>query len=156
MSKTTLTLTGRLSPRSSWQVQNCSIANALDVVGNRIAFLLLREAFYGTSRFDGFAQRVGISEPAAAARLKDLVSAGLLKRSSYREPGQRARLEYQLTEMGVDIFPVLVALAQWGDRWIGLAGAEMQHHNCGSEVRAHLRCDKGHSVEVGDVDLVSR
>ncbi len=76
------------------------MARALDVVSTRSAFLLLREAFYGTSRFDDFAERAGISEPVAAARLRELVAAGLLTREEYREPGQRSRLAYRLTEQG--------------------------------------------------------
>ncbi len=67
--------------------------------------------------------RVGVSEPVAAARLKELVAAGLLERVPYQEPGQRRRLEYRLTPMGEDFFPVLAALMQWGDRWLGPAGS---------------------------------
>ena len=151
-----MNLTGRLNPRGAWQAKNCSIANALDVVGNRTAFLILREAFYGTTRFDGFAERVGISEASAAARLKDLVAAGLLERTAYQEPGQRTRLEYHLTEMGVDILPAVVALAQWGDRWLGRAGVSLRHHGCGTQVRAELRCEADHAVTVEDIDLVPR
>jgi DNA-binding HxlR family transcriptional regulator len=154
MSDTTVTMTGALEPRAGWEARGCTIAKAVDAVGTRSAFLLLREAFYGTTRFDDFAQRVGISEPVAAARLKELVEVGLLQRHPYQEAGQRARQEYRLTEMGVDFFPTLVALMQWGDRWLGRAGVEMQHHACGGEVRAELRCARGHPLAVGDIDLV--
>jgi DNA-binding HxlR family transcriptional regulator len=157
MAENTLTLTGKLNPRQGWEVRGgCTIAKAMEVVGNRSAILLMREAFYGTTRFDDFAQRVGVSEPVAAARLKELVELGLLERHPYQEPGQRKRLEYRLTEMGADLFPVLVALMQWGDRWLGQAGVEMHHHDCGGSVRAELRCEKGHGLEVGDIDLVAR
>jgi len=156
MPTNTLTMTGPLDPRGGWEARRCAIARAMDVVGSRSAFLLLREAFYGTTRFDEFAQRVGISEPVAAARLKELVEVGLLERHPYQEPGQRARLEYQLTEMGADFFPALAALMQWGDRWLGPAGVEMQHHACGGAVRAELRCSRGHQVEIGEIDLVVR
>ena len=61
--ETTLRLTGSMEPRSSWKATRCTIAKALDVVSTRSAFLILREAFYGTTRFDDFAERVGISEP---------------------------------------------------------------------------------------------
>jgi len=156
MTQAILTMTGRLDPRGGWEARGCVIARAMELIGSRSAFLLLREAFYGTSRFDDFAGRVGISEPVAAARLKELVAVGLLERHPYREPGQRTRLDYRLTDMGVDLFPVLAALVQWGDRWLGPAGVEMQHHGCGGAVRAELRCDKGHSLAVGDIDLVAR
>src|SRR5580692_11554707 len=146
MSTATVRLTGHLEPRGGWEAARCPIAGAIDVVGARSAFLLLREAFYGTTRFDDFAERLGMSEPVAAARLKDLVEAGLLERTPYQEPGQRTRLEYRLTDMGADLFPALVALSEWGDRWLTPAGVEMQHHECGARVRAELRCDAGHPL----------
>ncbi len=156
MSENTVTMVGRLDPRGGWEARGCAIAQAMDVIGTRSAILIMREAFYGTSRFDEFAERVGISEPVAAARLKELVGLGLLERRPYREPGQRTRLEYRLKEMGVDLFPALVALNQWGDRWLVSPGVEMQHHDCGAGVRAELRCEHGHLLTVGDVDLVAR
>jgi DNA-binding HxlR family transcriptional regulator len=152
----TVTMTGKLDPRGGWEASGCTIAKTLDVVGTRSAFLLLREAFYGTTRFDEFARRVGISEPVAAARLRELVDVGLLERRPYQEPGQRTRLEYRLTEKGVDLFPALVALMQWGDRWLEPAGVEMQHRECGSAIHAELRCGNGHPVAVDDIDLVAR
>src|SRR5260370_22997261 len=93
----TVQLTGPLDPRGGWTAERCSIARALDVVGPRSAFLILREAFYGTTRFDDFAARVGISEPVAAARLRELVDEGLLEREAYREPRQPTRQRYRLT-----------------------------------------------------------
>jgi DNA-binding HxlR family transcriptional regulator len=156
MPENTLTMTGALDPRGGWEARGCAIARAMDALGSRSAFLLLREAFYGTSRFDDFARRVGISEPVAAARLKELVELGLLERHPYQEAGQRTRLEYKLTEMGADFFPALAALMQWGDRWLGASGVEMQHGTCGAVVRAELRCTEGHQVEVDEIDLVLR
>ena len=94
------------------------------MVGTRSAFLLLREAFYGTSRFDDFAGRVGISQPVAAARLRELVEDGLLAREPYQEPGQRTRMQYRLTEKGTEFFPVLAALMEWGNRWVWPAPLE--------------------------------
>src|ERR671912_2375461 len=99
----TVHMTGRLDPRSGWSASGCTIAKALDLLSTRSAFLLLREAFYGTTRFDEFAERVGISEPVAAARLRDLVEHGLLAREDYREPGQRTRQGYVLTEKGAEL-----------------------------------------------------
>src|SRR6266446_812745 len=111
-------LTGALEPRNAWTADRCSIAATLDVVATRSAFLILREAFYGTTRFDDFAERVGISEPVTAARLRELVDEGLLERETYREPGQRARQQYRLTAKGAELLPALVALMQWGDHWL--------------------------------------
>lgn len=156
MSDSTVRMTGALEPRSRWEAEGCTIAKAMDLVGSRSAFLLMREAFYGTTRFDDFAHRVGVSEPVAAARLRELVAIGLLERHPYQEPGKRTRLEYRLTEKGADFFPVLVALLEWGDRWLEPAGVELLHRGCGSPVRAELRCDQGHRLTVGDVDLAAR
>ena len=151
-------LTGPLEPRAAWKAERCTIARALDVVPTRSAFLILREAFYGTSRFGDFAERVGISEPVAAARLRELVDQGLLERESYREPGQRTRQSYRLTGKGAELFPVLVALMQWGDRWLDPDGGPvaLTHHDCGEPVEVQLRCRAGHPVGPGELDLGPR
>ncbi len=155
---TTLTLTGSMEPRASWKATRCTIAKALDVVSTRSAFLILREAFYGTTRFDDFAERVGISEPVAAARLRDLVDEGLLEREDYREPGQRTRQQYRLTPKGADLFPVLVALMKWGDRWLDERGGpiELLHRECGEPVSVSLHCAAGHEVGSGEIDVARR
>src|ERR1700736_6887992 len=114
----TLRMTGSLEPRGSWTADRCTIAKTLEVLSSRSAFLVLREAFYGTSRFDDFAERVGISDPVAAARLRQLVDDGLLEREDYRDPGQRTRQRYRLTDKGAELLPALLALMQWGDRWL--------------------------------------
>jgi DNA-binding HxlR family transcriptional regulator len=155
--ETTVQLTGRLAPRENWSADRCSIRRALAVAGNTSALLILREAFYGTSRFDDFAARVGISEPVAAARLRDLVEHGLLARLPYREPGQRTRLGYRLTRKGAELLPVLVALMQWGDNWLAPGGPPvvLRHHGCGEPVRAELRCAAGHQPAAGELDLTA-
>ena len=152
----TITLTGPLDPRDSWTAANCPLDRALGVVGTRSAMLLLREAFYGTTRFADFAARVGISEPVAAARLRELAAAGLIERAPYREPGQRTRLGYRLTQQGAELLPVLVALMHWGDKWLGSAGVELRHHDCGEPVTAELHCAAGHHPAAGEVDLAAR
>lgn len=151
----TLRMTGTLDPRDGWTADRCTLAKALDVVPTRSAFLILREAFYGTTRFDDFSDRVGLSEPATAARLKELVDQGLLERRDYREPGQRTRQRYRLTDKGADLLPALVALMQWGDRWLDDRGGpvELRHRDCGERVGVQLRCDADHPVGVGELDL---
>src|SRR5579875_2448531 len=151
-------MTGKLEPRGAWTADRCTIARALEVIPTRSAFLILREAFYGTTRFDDFARRVGISEPVTAARLRELVENGLLEREDYREPGQRTRQRYRLTEKGADLFPALVALMQWGDRWLDEDGGPLAltHSGCGEPVAVELRCAAGHVVESGDVDVALR
>ncbi|WP_422733757.1 winged helix-turn-helix transcriptional regulator [Micromonospora sp. WMMD558] len=143
---------------AAWSSANCSIARAMDVVGSRSAMLIMRDALLGTRRFDDFVRRVGIGEPAMAARLKDLVAAGLLERIPYREPGQRTRHEYQLTRKGRELLPVLTALRSWGDTWAADdAGPPVlaTHRGCGHPVRVALRCAQGHDVTGGDIELVA-
>src|SRR5436305_1123333 len=154
----TLRMTGVLEPRAGWEADRCTIARALEAIPTRSTFLILREAFYGTTRFDDFAQRVGISEPATAVRLKELVDNGLLEREDYREPGQRTRQRYRLTEKGADLFPVLAALMQWGNRWLDERGGpvELRHSDDGEPVTVELRCAAGHRVGPGEVDLARR
>jgi DNA-binding HxlR family transcriptional regulator len=153
-----LRVTGSLEPREAWTAERCTIAKSLEVISTRSAFLILREAFYGTTRFDDFAQRVGISEPVTAARLRELVENGLLEREDYREPGQRTRQRYRLTEKGAGLFPALAALMQWGDRWLDDRGGpvELRHRDCGEPVAVELRCAAGHKVGPDELDLVAR
>lgn len=158
MTETTIQMTGALEPRGDWTADRCPMAHALDVVRTRSAFLVLREAFYGATRFEEFAVRTGLSEPVTAARLRELTGEGLLEREPYQEPGQRTRQLYRLTEKGSDLLPVLVALMNWGDKWVlpGGARVEIRHQGCGSAVTAELRCAHGHAVERDELELARR
>lgn len=151
-------MTGALDPRESWNAEACPVARTLEVVGARSAYLILREAFYGTTRFEHFVERVDISEPVAAARLRELTEHGLLEKVPYQEPGQRTRYEYRLTEKGDDLLPVLVAMMRWGDRWGFEDGArvELRHADCGHQVEVALRCDAGHDVTPDEIELAVR
>src|SRR5690242_1180954 len=92
----------------------CPMERSLALVGNRTALVLLREAFYGVTRFDQLWKRCGVTEATAAQRLRELVDAGVLEKQPYREPGQRTRHEYVLTPAGHDLMPVFIALLEWG------------------------------------------
>jgi DNA-binding HxlR family transcriptional regulator len=151
-------MTGELSPRSSWPApgDNCPIARTFETIGTKSALVILREAFYGATRFEEFVERTGVSEPVVAARLRELSDEGLLDRVPYQEPGQRTRNGYRLTEKGSDLLPVLVAMMHWGDRWLFPEGARvgLTHTGCGSPVHAELRCEAGHAVGPDELDLV--
>src|SRR5688500_9729593 len=97
--------------------ENCTIKGALEIVGEKWSLLVLREAFLGIRRFDDFHRTLGCARNLLSDRLAKLVDHGVLERVAYREPGQRRRHEYLLTEKGFDLQPALVALMQWGDRW---------------------------------------
>lgn len=148
------TLTGALADRSAWRADRCPIGKALHVVGTRSAMLIMREAYYGTTRFDDFADRVGITEAVAAARLRQLTQASLLQRRPYQEPGQRTRFEYRLTEKGRDLMPVVLGLFEWGAKHVSPGGrppVELSHADCGAEVHVAVRCDQEHDVPLGEL-----
>ncbi|MGW7674146.1 winged helix-turn-helix transcriptional regulator [Streptomyces sp. NPDC054775] len=152
-------LDGGLADRTRWTAEDCSIDGTMKVVGTRSAMLLMREAHYGTTRFDDFVSRVGISEAVASARLKELVQAGLLQRQPYQEAGRRTRYEYVLTQAGAEFQPVLLALMQWGDRHLLREGKPpllMRHADCGSPVTVQARCDAQHAVAADEVTLLPR
>ena len=91
---------------------NCSLAQTLDVIGERWTVLILRDAFFGTTRFDDFRKRLGVARNILADRLRHLVEEGVLAKSG----GGSRRTEYRLTEKGLDLFPILLAIAHWGDK----------------------------------------
>lgn len=154
---TPIHMTGDLEPRSDWGPpgDGCPVARALDAVGTRSGFLIVREAFYGASRFEEFVARTDLSEPVVSSRLRELTRAGIVERFPYREPGQRTRQGYRLTEQGEDLLPTLVALMRWGSRWLFPEGArvELTHRGCGQPVHAALRCADGHDVAADALDL---
>lgn len=141
---------GPLADLSAWQPDECSIAKAMDMVGTRSAVLILREAYYGTTRFDGFAARVGITDAAAAGQLRKLTEAGLLAKRPYREAGKRTRHEYVLTEMGRGLLPAVLALMQWGDAYLqpGPAPLLLVEESTGAPVRVQVRSDTGNEIEL--------
>ena len=153
-------LQGPLADRDAWSaVGECAIEKTMTVVGTKSAMLIMREAYYGTTRFDDFARRVGITKAAAAARLSELVDLGLLTQRPYRDPGQRTRDEYVLTDSGIDFMPVVWAMFQWGQRHLpGRSRLRLTHLDCGADASVEIRCAKGHPVppdELG-VELVRR
>ncbi|MEU7528160.1 helix-turn-helix domain-containing protein [Saccharothrix sp. NPDC042600] len=147
-----MTLDGPLADRDRWRATRCSIGKAMDAIGNRTAVLLLREAFYGTTRFHDFATRVGVTEASAAARLRELVELGVFEKRPYQEPGQRTRHEYVLTEMGRDLLPIVMALMQWGDRHLQGDDAPLRVvDTTGSPVRVRVRNDRGDDLSAEDL-----
>jgi DNA-binding HxlR family transcriptional regulator len=127
--------------------ENCPIQRTLDIVGEKWTFLILRDAFNGVRRFDDFKRHVGLSDPVLADRLRKLVQAGILSTRPYRDPGTRTRHEYRLTDKGLDLYPVLIALLRWGERHHPDPGGpqiEVRHRDCGAPVDAVVRCRADH------------
>src|ERR1700753_1798357 len=141
-------LQGALADRDAWSaVGQCSIEKTMELVGTKSAMLILREAYYGTTRFDDFARRVGITKAATSARLAELVELGLLTRRPYREPGQRSRDEYVLTDAGLEFMPVIWSMFEWGRQHLpGHNRLRLTHLGCGAEATVEIRCAEGHLV----------
>jgi DNA-binding HxlR family transcriptional regulator len=148
-------LQGRLADRDAWSaVGECAIEKTMSVVGTKSAMLIMREAYYGTTRFDDFARRVGITKAATAARLAELVDIGLLRRQPYREPGQRSRDEYVLTGAGIDFMPVVWAMFQWGQRHLpGRHRLRLTHLGCDADAEVEMRCTEGHLVPPDELGM---
>ncbi len=123
------------------QPRPCSVARTLDVVGEKWALLAVREVFLGNRRFDEMVKRTGAPRDTLAARLRTLVGAGILERQQYHE--HPARYEYVLTDAGRDLYPVIVTLMRWGDRY--LAGPDgpplVIEHHCGHRMVPQVVCE---------------
>ncbi|WP_067502777.1 helix-turn-helix domain-containing protein [Actinoplanes sp. TFC3] len=132
-----------------WSVENCTIGRAMEILGEKWTILVLRETFSGVRRFDDMREHTGIPRQVLTNRLATLVGQGLLRREPYQEPGSRIRHEYRLTQKGLDLYPMLVAIKEWGDRYLAdPAGPplSMVHRDCGHEMQAELHCAGGHAV----------
>jgi DNA-binding HxlR family transcriptional regulator len=132
-----------------YDVQTCSIGAAVGIIGEKWTFLVLREVFNGLRRFGDIQRRTQAPRQILSDRLNRLVDQGLLRRVPYQEEGQRRRHEYRLTGKGLDLYPIIVALMHWGDRYA--AGPDgppvaLTHRDCGQPVRLQLTCEHGHTL----------
>jgi len=144
---------GAFAERDAWTAGSmCRLEGALSLIGTRSAMVLLREVFFGATRFEDLVKRAGLSEAVTAGRLKELVAHGVLTRRPYRDPGSRTRQEYVLTDLGSRLFPVLVSLMGWGELLSDdhSTGVELIHKQCGSPVKVEITCDHDHPVTLDD------
>jgi DNA-binding HxlR family transcriptional regulator len=119
----------------------CSIARAMEILGERWTFLILREAFYGVRRFSDMQRNLGIARNILSTRLQTLVGAGIFERRLYQEEPER--YEYRLTPAGRDLYPSIVTLMRWGDEHLtGELGPPvvLRHNLCGHEADPVLVC----------------
>ncbi|WP_203917221.1 winged helix-turn-helix transcriptional regulator [Rugosimonospora africana] len=133
-----------------FSTDNCTIGRTMEILGERWTLVVLREIFSGLRRFEEMRERTNIPRQVLANRLALLLDHGILRRHPYQEPGARARYEYRLTPKGFDLYPILVAVREWGDRYLAdPEGPSLrhEHRDCGAEVRAELRCEAGHRLE---------
>ena len=133
--------------------QNCSVARALEIVGERWTLLVLRDAFQGVTRFELFARRLKVAPNILTKRLATLTEAGVLERRRYQSRPER--FEYVLTDAGKELLPVLVDLMRWGDAHMAPNGppAVLRHADCGGELGRGAVCERcGTPVEADQVE----
>lgn len=143
--------------RDAWDLEPDSIVLALEALRPRTSGAIIREAFYGTRRFDDFLRHCGISPSVLSTRLQAMVSDGLLEKVRYQTPGARGRDEYRLTDKGRSLIPILVALNDFADRWLlEPCGSTviLQHRNCGARVHGTVACESGHQI-AAPADIVA-
>jgi DNA-binding HxlR family transcriptional regulator len=128
--------------RNDYADQSCSIAGALEVVGERWSLLIVRDILLGLRRFDELQADLGIARNVLQTRLTRLQEHGVLERVPYQE--RPLRHEYRLTEKGLDLWPMIVALMKWGDRYATPQGGPavvIEHRGCGGTVDEHRICE---------------
>ncbi|HEX3911528.1 MAG TPA: helix-turn-helix domain-containing protein [Solirubrobacteraceae bacterium] len=128
---------------SNYTDQNCSIAGALEIVGERWSLLIVRNVFLGLRRFDQIQANLGIARNVLQTRLQKLIDQGVVERRLYQE--RPPRHEYRLTEKGLDLWPIVVSLMQWGDRYAMPEGGPavlLEHRGCGGRIDEHRICDR--------------
>ncbi len=133
-----------------WSTESCTIQRTAEAIGDRWSLVVLRELFSGIRRFDQLTVRTAIPRQVLTARLARLTDLGIVRRVPYQEPGRRTRDEYRLTQRGLDLYPVLMAMAAWGDRYLADdAGPpfEFVHRDCGEPLDLVLRCAAGHELD---------
>lgn len=139
--------------RREYDTQTCSIARSLEVVGERWSLLLVRSVMLGAHRFDDLLVALGATRSVLTARLRLLEAEGVLERRPYSE--RPPRYEYHLTAKGLELWPVIAHLQQWGDaHYCEPAGPPvvLEHRDCGGHPDAHLRCDRcGADLDGGEV-----
>ena len=135
---------------------DCSVAQCLEVVGEWWTMLIIRDAFFGVTRFDQFQQRLGIARNVLQQRLERLVEQQVLERTAYSE--HPPRYDYRLTTKGRDLWPVLNAMRQWGDDYAAPEGPPISlvHKNCGKQTHVDLVCSEcGESINARSVRVVA-
>lgn len=132
----------------------CSIARSVAVIGDRWTLMILRDCFLGVRRFEAFHECLGISRTIVAERLKLLVAEGVLRRVPYQE--NPPRHEYRLTEKGLELHPVVMAIVHWGDRhYAGQAGPPLLHRHkaCGHDFHPVQTCSEcGEGLDARSVE----
>lgn len=137
-------------PALAYSTDNCTVGRTMAILGERWTFVVLREVCNGVRRFDDIRRHSGIPRQVLSNRLALLVEHDILRRTPYRDPGERERHEYRLTPKGFDLYPVLVAIAAWGDRYLADPEGppvEFVHRGCGARTTVETVCADGHRLD---------
>ncbi|MEV8434915.1 helix-turn-helix domain-containing protein (plasmid) [Streptomyces sp. HUAS 31] len=136
---------------------NCTVQRTLDLVGEKWTLLIVRDALTGVRRFEDFRRHLGVSEAVLADRLRKLVAAGIMETAPYRERGSRTRNEYRLSRKGHDLWPILIALRQWGETHAANPEGpvlDIRHRDCGAPVHVVVECRGNHAaLSPGEVTI---
>lgn len=128
----------------------CSVSRAIERVGDPWVLMILREMFLGSRRFEEFQRNTGASPHLLSQRLKQLLEDGIVTKRLYCEHPKR--YEYILTDKGRDMWPVIIMLKAWGDKWLVKQDVTLVHKGCGAEMTPRLHCpDCGDPLEARDV-----
>lgn len=140
--------------RADLSENTCSIARSVAQVGDKWTIMIVREMFLGTRRFDDFLRLTGISSHLLSQRLKKLEALGVVRSETYSD--RPPRREYRLTAMGRDLWPVIISLKLWGDRWLGEDTPPVQiiHKSCGQDTQPQMTCpDCGEGMKAHDAEV---
>jgi DNA-binding HxlR family transcriptional regulator len=142
--------------RSPVAAKHCNLARGFELIGDRWTLLILRSALYGVRRFDDLQADLDIPRSVLSNRLAGLVDSGIMERREYREEGQRARVEYALTEMGQALSVPFIAMTQWGDQWLGegYSPLTLRSKASGRKLTVGLVDEQGTIAKSGDVESV--
>ena len=142
--------------KRDYEGQVCSIAGALELIGERWTLLIVRDLFLGVRRFDAIQRDLGIARNVLRDRLDRLVEEGIVRKRRYQERPER--FEYVLTEKGVDLWPVLHSMMSWGDRYAAPEAGPatvVEHRGCGGHIDDRRICEAC-GTAVGPHDIKAR
>jgi DNA-binding HxlR family transcriptional regulator len=145
-----------LRRRSPVSLRDCNLSKSFELIGDRWTLLILRSAFWGLRRFDDFQADIEVPRSVLSNRLAGLIESGIMERREYREPGQRARIEYPLTRMGQALGLPFMAMTAWGDKWLGggISPLTLRSKSTDQKFSVALVDEGGRRAKGSDIEMV--
>ena len=145
-----------LKRRSPVALRDCNLSKSFELIGDHWTLLILRSALYGLRRFDDFQADLDVPRSVLSNRLAGLVETGIMERGEYREGRQRARIEYRLTRMGQALGLPFMAMAAWGDKWLGdgTSPLTLRSKSTGQTLSVALVDERGKRAIKSDIEQV--